>query len=103
MSTDRTYEEQQQDAAATWQANRAAHASKMQTRAEQLAHSPDVQQAPSVGSTWNHDLVICPCTGTRYTMRRWACINGIRTRTEVECLACHRVGTWDWQEGRWLH
>lgn len=99
----KTYGELQQEAAQRWQQTSAAHANKMQSVREQIANSPDVRDAPPLGSTWNNDLVVCGCNSTLYTVRRWACINGVRHRTEVECLACHQVQTWDFQEARWLN
>ncbi len=102
-TTDKTYAELKQDAADRWQKNSAAHIAKMQTTQEQIANSPDVRDAPLLGSTWNNELVVCGCGSTLYTMRRWACINGLKHRTEVECLACHTVKTWDFQESRWTN
>ena len=100
---EKTYAELKQEAAQRWQQNSAAHANRMQSTAAQIANSPDVRDAPPVGSTWNNDLVICACGSTLYTMRRWACLNGVKYRTEVQCLTCQAVKTWDFQESKWLN
>ncbi len=102
MTKTKTYEELRQAAADSWTRNTSAHAARMQTMAEQIAQSPDVQEAPTLGSQWANELVVCACGGHVYTTIRYACINGKKHRTEVECIACHARNTWDFELNRWL-
>jgi len=70
---------------------------------ERLRKMPDVAGAPAVGSQWEAPSEVrCRCLGSRFTMRKWVTVNGLRHRTEVQCLVCNLVGTWDWATAQWL-
>lgn len=101
--TPKSYDELQREAAQSWKRNVSAHASRMRSMEEQIAQSPDVVNAPMAGSIWDNDQVLCPaCQTHTYEMRRWACVNGQKYRTEVRCVQCEAINTWDFELNTWL-
>lgn len=98
----KTYEQLQQEAADRWKDAANSHASRMRTTQEQIANSPDVLNAPLIGSQWANELVRCPCGGHVYTTMRYSCVNGIKHRTEVLCVTCRQRSTWDFGLNTWL-
>lgn len=98
----KTYDELKEAAAKQWAHNAEGHASRMQTLREQIANSPDVQNAPAIGSLYANDLIQCPCGGKLYNMLRYACVNGVKYRTEIKCTTCQTIRTWDFTSNSWL-
>lgn len=96
-----TYDEMKRERAEEWTAAQQQAAATLGTLHAALAAMPDVKHAPSPGDPWTHPDVVCPCGQSTFTVRRWNTINGLRYRTEVACVVCHEVGTWDWLTSRW--
>lgn len=101
-ATPKTFDQLQQEAEDHWTQASSTHVSRMQTTQEQIASAPDVVNAPPLGSQWVNELVVCPCGGHVYTTLRYSCVNGIKHRTEVQCISCHHRATWDFGLSQWL-
>lgn len=98
-----TYDELAAKRAEEW---RVAQATAARGNAElhaKLLAMPDVSGAPSPDLAWSHhDLSCNTCGEQTFYVQRWVTVNGIRHRAEVRCASGGHVGTWDWNEKRWI-
>lgn len=98
----KTFEQLEADAAARWAAIGRTRAQKALDLAEQIANSPDVINAPPLGTLWSHPAIVCPCGSFSFIVQRYACVNGIKDKCELKCQRCAHVGTWDWPTMRFI-
>ena len=100
----KSYEELRQEAANKWRANGTARALKQSEIEQEIAASPDVVSAPSVGTLYSHPAIVCSvCGGSLFTVRRYGCVNGMRDKTTLSCQKCGTTMTWNWAEMSWLN
>ncbi len=100
MTTEPTYEDLKAERVREWQDAQRRAATELDALRDKLAKMPDVH-APA--SPWDTKGEIrCGCGGTTFTVHRWVSCNGRKYRTELACLGCRAVGTWDFVESRWL-
>lgn len=97
-----SFDELQAEAKHRWNANAATIAEKQKDLREKLAEMPDVKGAPTPADIWGHPAIACPCGNVTFTVNKWACINGVRNKAELECRTCGKVGTWSWESMTWL-
>src|SRR5579875_2888707 len=86
-----------EEQAARWREIAAIRAERQQRLLAELAQQPDVAQAPAIGSVWSGRGVRCPCGGTSFIIRQWACKNGHLERIGVTCVQCAEDRCWDEQ------
>jgi hypothetical protein len=98
---DETYEELRTLRAAEWAQAQATVVAEQAARHAMLQAMPDVRDAPDATMTWSHPDIACLCGRGTFHVQRWTTVNGVKHRAELRCLACERIGTWDWADQAW--
>lgn len=98
---DESYEDLRALRAAEWARAQAAVVAEQEASRTRLLTMPDVRDAPDATRDWYHADVVCPCGRATFHVQRWVTVNGVRHRAELRCLACARIGTWDWATRNW--
>jgi len=99
----KSYDELQQEAAAKWRETQYTRAKRLSQIEQEIAQSPDVCNAPPVGTLFTHPLLTCDCGGLAFIVRRYGCVNGIKDKAELTCQRCSTTRTFDWVSASWLN
>jgi len=100
----KTFEELTQDRAKEWAQQQARAAREIEAFQAEVKQMPDVAHPPDPRQPWGEDGIACAqrCGSEGFKVRRFVTVNGHRHRAELVCLGCGDVGTWDFNENRWL-
>jgi len=99
----KSYDELQQEAAAKWRETQYTRAKRASQIEAEIAASPDVRNAPPVGTLFTHSLLACECGGLAFIVRRYGCVNGVKDKAELTCQRCSTTRTFDWVSKSWLN
>lgn len=99
----KSYAELQQEADAKWRDLSALRTQRQAALDVQFAQSPDVLNAPPIGTLYSHPAVVCSCGGFAFTVIQYGCINGVRDKAVFKCQRCGTTQAWNWPEMTWIN
>lgn len=99
----RSYDELQAEADAKWRDVSAQRAARQTALDAQFAQSPDVVNAPPIGTLYSHPAIVCACGGLAFNVLQYGCINGVRDKATLRCQRCATAMTWSWPDMLWVN
>lgn len=97
----KSYDDLQQEAEARWREISALRTQRQTALDAQFATSPDVLNAPPIGTLYSHPTIVCACGGLAFTVLRYGCVNGVRDKATFRCQRCNTAMTWLWSDMTW--
>lgn len=99
----KTYEQLKSEAAQKWQRNAMIREQRQSDMMAMIVECPDVKQAPTEDTIYEHPQIQCPCGGKAFQVKQWTCCNGKVERAVLQCRTCTRTALFDFLRMRWAH